>query len=506
MSKPNILYIMTDQQRFDTIADLGNKHTYTPNFDRLARRGVTFTNAYSECPVCVPARYVIRSGCLPPVMGCYTNNGWHVPDEAPDSLESRCGPYLARTMRNLGYRTFGIGKFHTQPWNEDLGYEVHLHSEEGYGNQERRSQDAYAGWIAENYPDYDREGLMGERTEMYYQPQRSVQSAEATVEAWAAKKTKEQLAVDDPRPFFGLVSFIGPHPPLAPPEPFNRLYNPDNMPDPLKGDIETDHMDEQIPWMNRIIWADELNDFAARLAKARYYGEISFIDMCLGKILDAVEARPDADNTLICFFTDHGEHLGDHYAWQKESFFEASCHIPFLLSWPKQLPAKCTNDALVGLTDLFGIATTAAGKQELRDGIDVLGVAQGNTTGRECLYGYYGIPGTSHFKIMVRLADWKYIYIANGGYEQLFNVREDPHEVTLRNAVDPDVLRRMRQYAIEGCCKPGVEDALQGDRLKSFEYASFGRHKRIQQMDRSKGANGFPEHPAEVLNGWTFNI
>ncbi len=70
------------------------------------------------------------------------------------------------------------------------------------------------------------------------------------------------------------------------------------------------------------------------MLKARYYGEISYIDDCLGRILDAVDARADADNTLICFFTDHGDMLGDHHAWQKESFFEASCHIPFLVSWP----------------------------------------------------------------------------------------------------------------------------------------------------------------------------
>ena len=89
-------------------------------------------------------------------------------------------------------------------------------------------------------------------------------------------------------------------------------------------------MDEQIPWMNHLIWAEDINDPHARVLKARYYGEISYIDDCLGRILDAVEARGDADNTLICFFADHGDHLGDHSAWQKESFFEASCHVPFL--------------------------------------------------------------------------------------------------------------------------------------------------------------------------------
>lgn len=144
----------------------------------------------------------------------------------------------------------------------------------------------------------------------------------------------------DDRPFFGFLSFIGPHPPLAPPQPFNRMYDPDNMPDPVRGEPEIDHMDEQIPYMNQIIWAENINDPWARIARARYCGEISYIDWCLGRVLDALEQRDDADNTVICFFSDHGDHLGDHNAWQKESYFEVSAHVPMLVSWPARLPGR----------------------------------------------------------------------------------------------------------------------------------------------------------------------
>src|SRR5699024_5385057 len=82
------------------------------------------------------------------------------------------------------------------------------------------------------------------------------------------------------------------------------------------------------------------SDSQARILKARYYGEISYIDHCIGRILDAVEARDDAANTLICFYADHGDHMGDHHGWQKESFFESSTRIPFLLSWPDRLPQQ----------------------------------------------------------------------------------------------------------------------------------------------------------------------
>ena len=141
---PDVLFVMTDQQRFDTIAALGNRHIYTPNLDRLVRRGVSFTNAYSTCPVCVPVRNTIRTGCEPPATRIFTNC---ISDPAPgqaDTIEGHYRPYLAKVMRQLGYRTFGIGKFHSSPSREPLGHDVHLHSEELYGSPEDRATDAYA--------------------------------------------------------------------------------------------------------------------------------------------------------------------------------------------------------------------------------------------------------------------------------------------------------------------------------------------------------------------------
>ena len=97
--QPNVLFVMTDQQRFDTIAALGNRHIYTPNLDRLVSRGVSFTNAYSTCPVCVPARYTIRTGCEPPAIRVFSNRiSGPAPGQA-DTIEGRCGPYLAKVMR-----------------------------------------------------------------------------------------------------------------------------------------------------------------------------------------------------------------------------------------------------------------------------------------------------------------------------------------------------------------------------------------------------------------------
>jgi len=492
MKQPNILFVMTDQQRFDTLAALGNTLVHTPNLDRLVRRGVSFTNAYSTCPVCVPARYTIRSGCEPIHTGIFTNGCVSAPAAWSTTMEDRCGPFLARRMRGLGYRTFGIGKFHTEPWDQDLGFDVHLHSEELYEDARQRAGDAYARFIHDKHPEYDWiDMLQGERSEMYYVPQMSPLPAALTVEAWAADRVVDQLRrTDDPRPYFGFVSFIGPHPPCAPPQPFNRLHNPDEMPNPVVGDLAVDHADDYIPWMNHGIWAEDVSNGWARVLKARYYGEIAYIDQCLGSILDAVEARPDAANTVICFFADHGDMLGDHHGWQKESFFEASCHVPLLVSWPVRLKAGIRCHELACLTDLFGIATAAAGSPECRDGIDLLGMLEGKKAPRQEVIGTYGRPGTPRFKIMVRAGDWKYIYIANGAREQFFNVAEDPGERVECAAMHADRVAACRIRAIAALRGPIGRDALDGDALRAFPFAPIPR-RRILQFDQARGVKGF---------------
>ncbi len=500
--RPNVLFLMCDQYRFDAIAALGNSHIYTPNIDRLVRRGVTFTNAYSQCPVCVPARYSIRTGCEPPTTRAFSNGPSKPAPGQASTMTERCGPYLAQTMRSLGYRTFGVGKFHTTPVFEELGYDVHLHSEELYGTPEQRRRDSYAYWIATEHPQYDYiEGLMGERTEMYYMPQMSPEPASCSVERWAAERAIEQLTVKDGKPYFGFVSFIGPHPPLAPPIPFNRLYDPDRMPNPVRGKLETDHMDDQIPWMNYAVWAEDVNDAHARVLKARYYGEITYIDDCIGRVLNALEKRGDAENTLICFFADHGDHLGDHHGWQKESYFEASCHIPFLVSWPGQLAPDTKRHELASLTDLFGIATKAAGKADFRQGMDLLGAVAGSAKPREDVIGYYGEPGTRRCKIMVRTGDWKYIYMTNGGREQLFNVGEDPQELNNMASAHPDLVRKLRARAVKACERTEMRAALSGEDMLMLPFAP-AKKIRIYQFDHSRGIRGFPAKPEDVLKNW----
>lgn len=489
MKKPNILYIMCDQFRFDCINALGNTIIQTPNLDRLVKRGRSYVNAYSPCPVCVPARYVVRTGKEPYNLGCYCNES---PDpvytDAANGVESYCGEYLARRMKKSGYYTFGIGKFHTSPDPyEELGYDVQIHTEELYDTPEIREKDGFASYIQNEHPEYAHlEQLHGERTNMYFVPQMSGMPAEHTVEAFTAKKAVEQLAREDDKPFFGFVSFVGPHPPCAPPIPYNRMYDPDGMPNPVRGNAYTDSMDEQIAWMNYLIYADDINDAWARNWKTRYYGEISYIDDCIGKILDKVEERPDAEDTMICFFSDHGEMAGDHGGWQKESFFEESVKIPFLLSCPAKWEGGQTVDDLISLTDLYGIAAAAAGDADLRDGINVL---EGEK--REVFFGTYGRPGTNQFKMMVRKGQWKYIYMANGGRKQLFHLGNDPHELTNLVSREKEVSAELHAILTEKCkSEPGLKPAVCNGEIYKVPYTPR-KLERLHQFDFSRNITDY---------------
>ena len=120
---------------------------------------------------------------------------------------------------------------------------------------------------------------------------------------------------------------------------------------------------------------------------------------------------------------------------------------------------------------------------------------------RDRLIGFHGCPGTDGFTVMVRKGSWKYIFIANGGREQLFNLEDDPLEHVNRISGESGVAGKMRALAAAGCQRPGADAALEDGRLRAFPYRQWER-KRIHQFDRSRGVQGFPEHPGDVLSQW----
>lgn len=162
-----------------------------------------------------------------------------------------------------------------------------------------------------------------------------------------------------------------------------------------------------------------------------------------------------------------------------------------LISWPKKYQGNVSNHELVCLTDMFGYATALAGCEDVRDGISLSGMLDNTAAPRNTLFACYGKPGTPLYKAMVRCGDWKYIFMSNGGYEQLFNITEDPNEHVLMNDKHPDVISGLRDDLKEWMKRPGLAAGLDNDgSLKIFEYTERERYRFIM-FDASNGVKDF---------------
>lgn len=219
--------------------------------------------------------------------------------------------------------------------------------------------------------------------------------------------------------------------------------------------------------------------------------------------------------------------------FQKENYFEEACRIPFLVSWPAHAVlgqmSGVVENRLVGQADLFGLVTAAAGSEELRDGVSILSMLSrgpdlnddGSGAGRQYFFGVYSEPGSQQFKIMVRSHTYKYIFMANGGRELLFNLVQDPFETTTLCALSAEensdkltaggetkALRLLSTLRSAGAAFLQASQAgslaLDPASPSGFlEHDFVARpHHRIMQMAADLGVTGFPDQPGDVLERW----
>jgi len=316
-TRPNILIVLTDQQRADTIGALGNPTIRTPVLDRLVDQGITFTRAYTPSPVCAAARCSMVTGLNPAKTKCWDN--MTMPLHATSYME---------TLRQSGYQTHGIGKMHFVPdYRHPWGYETRAISEEGKPGdyQEFLKQKGFGHVLAPH-------GLRGE---YYYTPQPSQLPASLHESQWVADQSIAFLARRDRnRPFLLESHFIKPHPPFENPMPWSFLYRTDEMTGPHIPIDYADYHTRVNRLQNRYKYKDlSIHDALAwRSMKAAYYGAISFVDYQIGRILEAL--GDDRENTLIIFTSDHGEMLGDYGCVGKRCMLEASVRIPLIVCPP----------------------------------------------------------------------------------------------------------------------------------------------------------------------------
>jgi choline-sulfatase len=468
-SKPNILFIMADQLAAQFLAAYGHKITKTPNLDRLAKSGVVFENAYSSSPLCAPARATIMNGLLPSRTGVYDNAA-----EFPSSI-----PTWAHYLRLQGYKTCLSGKMHF------------VGPDQLHGIEERLTTDIYPadfGWT----PDWR---LKQERIDWWYHNMTSVLQpgiAEITnqleyddeVAFLAVRKIYDYARFEEGKPFCLMTSFTHPHDPYAARAKYWNLYCDEDMDLPRVGQMSRDKLDAH---SQRLYDVSAMQDYTVteadvRTARHGYYANISYIDDLIGKLLAALEATGQLDNTVIVFTSDHGDFLGERGLWYKMSYLEPSAHIPLIICAPKNFNARRVKEP-VSLPDILPTLVDIAteGKGELArptDGRSLYPLLTGATENpQRTAWGEYLAEGTVAPMYMLRRGPWKYIHCPTDP-DQLFNLIDDPNELNNMAASHP-IAAKFHSELVAKFDIPKINEAIlesQRARLMMFEALKSGSH------------------------------
>ncbi len=404
---PNILLLMTDQQRADTIAALGNPIIRTPTLDRLVREGSSFTRAYTPSPVCAPARCSLVTGQPPHATG--------VVDNEPLTRDL---PSFMDRLAARGYQTHGVGKMHFTPdFQRMWGFESRDIGEEGKNDDFR----AYLRGHGFDWVD-DPNGVRGEH---YYLPQPSQLPARHHNTTWTADRAIDFLERrDSNRPFLLFTSFIKPHPPFELPDPWNKLYRTSEMPAPWLPPDAADYQTRINRVQNRYKYRDRAthDDLLARTTRAAYYGAISQIDWNIARILDRL--GPEIDNTLILFFSDHGELLGDYGCVGKRCMLEASARIPLIARLPGSFEAGTRNATPATLLDIFPTILTAAGDPD--PGVSPEGQPLQSLGGDRIVFSQFQRGWMGNY--LATDGRHKYVHSAADDREDLFAISDDLRE------------------------------------------------------------------------------
>lgn len=467
MSKrPNVLFLFTDQQRCDTIHALGNEDIVTPALDELARTSAVFDNCITPAPVCVPARFSMFAGQYPARTGCCNNNA---------SYAYR-GEGFYSAFTQSGYRSCSIGKMHHPDLYGPMGFSKRLTQEEMAD-----PEDDYTKFLLDspykNVFDYN-----GIRSEMYYVPQTSPLPAEYHPTQWVGDRSVEFLQeyrLD--QPFFLMSSFIHPHPPFAPPAPWNKMYRSVSR-DPYVPEAPEDFA----AFLSDRFALDSVGISRQDLSLLRnyYHACVSFVDYQIGRIIAALKERGLYDNTIILFSSDHGEMLGDFGTMGKRTMLDAALRVPCMIRVPGMDPVR--RDELCSLVDIAPTLLTLAGipyDGSEYDGIDLFGPER-----HEAVYSQYSTGASGTY--MVASKTDKLVY--SGPHRRFFYFDTVPERRNSYRPDDPRVRRLQRLLEDYMSSDVGTNGAGETDAVSGVSKFPYGPKRADHLMRREDELRRMP--------------
>ncbi len=470
---PNVLIIMTDQQRWDALGYAGNAEIKTPNMDRLAKEGVYFQNAYSACPVCVPARSSILTGHT--IFNVKVLGNTDIDNEDIPKIST-----FDQILSDNGYRTEYYGKWHVpyqfaskynnavRPTNKSKftsvqsnveGFREYLdkigepqrpaNADELIDNMSLRpyvplSIDGRVGIIEDNIADVSN-GKKSKRQKVSQAENFGIFHGlkNASLAAFEGSEALEALKNMKPgKPFSLTCSFGPPHPPFVVPANYADLYKPEQLSVPASINdqlLNAPYKRSNAPFDQRF-----QNPEMVKQMKQVYYAMVTQVDEWVGKLLDELDRRGLKDNTLVVFVSDHGEMMGDHGLNSKMKMYEGSAHIPLIIRFPGIIPAGKKVTTPVSHHDLFATILDYTGmKIPENDGRSLRNLVDGKTDPMDYAVSVWGqINNGGPF--MIRKGDWKMIvYLQMNDSKQvatqsLYNLKSDPLEMNNLIGTNPE--------------------------------------------------------------------
>jgi len=405
---PNVLFILTDDQRFDAIGALGNEEIKTPNMDHLVHEGVTFTHAHVMGSlggaVCLPSRTMIMTG----------KNLYHLKEDGEYIPES--DRLLPEHFGRNGYETFATGKWHNPKKDFNRGFS---HGENIFFGGMHSYESG--GHFKPHLHHYDTTGAYKHSSGFKGDHFSSEYYADAAIDF--IKKREEKA-----KPFFAYVAFTAPHDPRTPPKEFKEKYDSSkvSLPDNFKliHPFDNGAMDIR----DEVFLPIPRDSVAVKSELAAYYGMISEVDYQIGRIYNALKESGELDNTIIVFAGDNGLAMGQHGLLGKQNLYDHSMRVPLVISGPG-IPKNKKQDSYCYLSDVYPTLCDMLGF-EIPSSVESKSFynafSKDNFSARDHLFTAY-----SNVQRAIRKDEYKLIgYNVNGSHKfQLFNLKEDQLEL-----------------------------------------------------------------------------